>query len=324
MEKLETLKNVVDNAIIGSMCVVGKVETKKETNSFGRIRTTSLLCSSDGHYVTCVAEKKKLGKNYNEIKKNLKIGREVYLKGSMSSKSKIFYVTFASQNVFRMELNHLEETSENKVFKYIYDGDENSAIDLIKKCWDSFNINYEYGGRILIYSALSEKMGDLCEAIIKHPKFDYSIEDGFGDTIFHASLHLYGSNDADEKYLKFIKKVLDAILSLKNIEFFNIKTISNETALDIACMYPNEIWVVKELVSNPSVNINVIDDLNSTALTNAIRNKNIEAIKILSKRNDILVRTVDLEEADKVGIDLADFGFEIAEKLKKAYEYAMA
>jgi len=31
-----------------------------------------------------------------------------------------------------------------------------------------------------------------------------------------------------------------------------------------------------------------------------------------------------LEEADKVGIDLTEFGFEIAEKFKKAHEYAMA
>ncbi len=307
MEKLETLKNVVDNAIIGSMCVVGKVETKKETNAFGRIRTTSLLCSSDGHYVTCVAEEKKLGKNYNEIKKNLKIGKEVYLKGSMS-KSNIFYVTFASQDVFKMKLNHFEETSEIKVFKYIYDGDEKSAIDLIKKCGNNFNVNYECSYRILIYYALSEKMWNLCETIIKHPKFDYSVEDGFGETILHALLYLYGSDIVDEKYLEFIKKVLDALLSLKNIDFFNLKTINNETALDIACMYPNEIWVVKELVSNPSVDINAIDDLNSTALSNAICNDNIDAIKLLSKRKDLIVRDKDIELAKEKGIDLSKYG----------------
>ena len=306
MEKLETLKNVVDNAIIGSMCIIGEIATKKETNSFGRIRITSLLRSSDGHYVTCVAEEEKLGKDYNEIKKNLKIGRKVYLKGSMS-KSNIFYVTFASQDVFRMELNHFEETNEIKVFKYIYDGDEKSAIDLIKKCRDNFNVNYECGSRILIYSALSEKMGDLCEAIIKHPKFDYSIEDGFGETIFHSLLCLYGSND-DEKYLEFIKKVLDAILSLKNIDFFNLKTICNETAINIACMYPNDIWVVKELASNPSVDINAIDDFNSTALSNAIRNDNIDAIKLLSKRKDLIVRNDDIELAKEKGIDLSKYG----------------
>lgn len=306
MEKLETLKNVVDNAIIGPICVVGKVETKKETDSFGHIRTISLVSSSDGHYITCGVEKEKVGKNYDEIVKNLKIGKEVYLKGSMSKHHK-FFVTFASQDVFRMKLNHFEETNEIKVFKYIYDGNENSAIDLIKKCGDNFNVNYECGNKILIYSALSEKMGDLCEAIIKHPKFNYSIEDVFGETIFHTLLCLYGSND-DEKYLEFIKKVLDTILSLKNIDFFNLKTINNESALDIACMYPNEIWVVKELASNPSVDINTIDDFGCTALTTAIRYKNIEAIKILSKRKDLIVRDKDIELAKEKGIDLSKYG----------------
>lgn len=306
MEKLETLKNVVDNAIIGPMCVVGKVETKKETDSFGHVRTISLVSSSDGHYITCGVEKEKVGKNYDGIIKNLRIGKEVYLKGSMSKYHK-FFVTFASQNVFRMKLNHFEETNEIKAFKYIYDGDENSAIDLIKKCGDNFNVNYECCGKMFIYSALSEKMGDLCEAIIKHPKFDYSIEDDFGETFFTTLLILYGSN-ADEKYLEFLKKVLDAILSLKNIDFFNLKTINNETALDIACMYPNEIWVVKELASNPSVDISTIDDFGCTALTTAIRYENIEAIKILSKRKDLIVRDKDIELAKEKGIDLSKYG----------------
>ena len=74
-------------------------------------------------------------------------------------------------------------------------------------------------------------------------------------------------------------------------------------------MYPNEIWVVKELASNPSVDINTIDDFGCTALTTAIRYKNIEAIKILSKRKDLIVRDKDIELAKEKGIDLTEFGF---------------
>ena len=82
--------------------------------------------------------------------------------------------------------------------------------------------------------------------------------------------------------------------------------------------------MVEKLANKKDVNPNVINDIDCTALTTAIHNKNIEAVKILSKRNDILVRTVDLEEADKVGINLADFGFKDAIKLKKANEYTVA
>jgi len=306
MEKLETLKNVVDNAIIGSMCVVGKVETKKETNSFGRIWTTSLLCSSDGHYVVCTVQKEKVGKNYDEIIKNLKIGKEVYLKGSMSKRN-IFYVTFASQNVFRMELNHFEETNEIKVFKYIYDGDEKSAIDLIKKCGDNFNVNYECCGRILIFSAISKKMGDLCENIIKHPKFNCSVEDGFGETLLESLLYLLGIATA-ENDTSFLERMIRALLNNSSKQDLNAVDLNNDTAINISCEYPNLLWVTEDLANREYVNPNIIDDFGLTALTNAIRNDNIDAIKLLSKRKDLIVRDKDIELATKHGINLSEYG----------------
>ena len=119
-----------------------------------------------------------------------------------------------------------------------------------------------------------------------------------------------------------LDRMIKTTLKSERIDF-NATNINNDTAINIACEYPNLLWVVEEFVKKENVNPNIINDLDCTALTTAIHWKNIEAIKILATRKDVIVRPTDLEEADKVGIDLAEFGFEIAEKLKKAYEYAM-
>ena len=209
--------------------------------------------------------------------------------------------------------------------KLIDDDDEEGAIKLLKKCGDSFNVNYEYKSRVPLFSAINNRMYDLYDEIVNHPTFDCGMKDAFGETLLGSLLYLRGSVEIKDSPFKVeeIERMIKTVLNNKKYDF-NVTDINNDTVINIACEYLELLWVVEELANKKDVNPNVINDFECTALTNAIRNKNIEAIKILSKRNDILVRTVDLEEADKVGIDLAEFGFEIAIKLKKAYEYAMA
>ena len=209
--------------------------------------------------------------------------------------------------------------------KLIADDNEEGAIKLLKECGDSFNVNYEYKSRIPLFSAINNRMYDLYDEIVNHPMFDCGIEDGFGETLLESLLYISGCDDItflSENDRNSINRMIKTILNNKKFDF-NVTDLNNDTAINVACEYPRMIWVVEELAKKEEVNPNIINDFKCTALTNAIRNKNIEAIKILSKRNDILVRTVDLEEADKVGINLADFGFKAAIKLKKAHEYAM-
>lgn len=216
-------------------------------------------------------------------------------------------------------------TNEIKFHHLINSGDEKGAIKLLKECGNSFNVNYEYKSRVPIFSAINNRMYDLCDEIVSHPMFDCGIEDGFGETLLHLLLYLRGTDEIPitENDTASLDRMIKTILNNKKYDF-NLTDINHDTVINVACMYPNEIWVVKELISNPSVDINAIDDLNLTALTNAIRNDNIDAIKLLSKRKDLIVRDEDIELAKEEGIDLTEFGFEIAEKFKKAHEYAMA
>jgi ankyrin repeat protein len=226
------------------------------------------------------------------------------------------------------DFSNKEITEETYIqfHKLIADDDEEGAIKLLKECGDSFNVNYEYKSRVPLFSAINNRMYDLYDEIVNHPTFDCGIEDGFGETLLESLLYISGSDEItflSENDRNSINRMIKIVLNSKKFDF-NATDLNNDTAINVACEYPRMIFVVEELAKKEEVNPNIINDFGCTALTNAIRHKNIEAVKILSKRNDILVRTVDLEEANKVGIDLADFGFKAAIKLKKAHEYAMA
>jgi len=222
--------------------------------------------------------------------------------------------------------NEITRDTYIQFHKLIDDGDEKGAIELLKKYGDSFNVNYEYKMKIPIYSAISKKMYDLYDEIVKHPTFDTKTEDGFGESLLHSLLYLRGG--AEELQLQENEKTnIDRMIQiiLNNQKFdFNQRDISNDTPILVVCEYPNLIWCFKTLASNKSVDVNVVDDLNYSLITKCIDFNNLEALKILSTRKDLIVRGEDIELAKEEGIDLTEFGFEIAEKFKKTHEYAIA
>ena len=98
---------------------------------------------------------------------------------------------------------------------------------------------------------------------------------------------------------------------------FNFKDLNEDTAINVAAEYPQALWIVKALAAKKNVDINIINDFDCTALTNAIRNKNIKAIKVLAKRSDLLVRDYDLEVAKKYEVNLEDYGIDTSHCMTK-------
>jgi ankyrin repeat protein len=189
--------------------------------------------------------------------------------------------------------------------KLIDEGDEDGAIKLIEKQGKDFNVNYEFNMRLPIFSVVNSKMYKLFNVIINHPKFDPSFEDGFGDSLLQSLLYMYGSDDisASKEEEKNLKNMINAIVSCKNFDF-NIKDINNDTAINITCEYPKMAWVTEELVKNKNVDINFKNDLGNSPLASAIRNNNVDAIKALGKRPDLVVDKEDKALAESSGIDL--------------------
>ena len=214
------------------------------------------------------------------------------------------------------------ECLEIRLHQLIDNGEENEAIKLIDENKD-IDINYEYNDRILVLSAINNKMFDLFVKIINHPKFNSNIKDAFSETLLETLIYLYGSDDISESKDNedLCKRMIEAILKLDSYDF-NCKDLNEDTAINIACEYPKMLWIVEALAAKENVDINIVNDFDCAALGNAIRNKNLEAIKILSKRKDLNVRVADVEMAKKYNVDLSEYGIEIAKKLKKAHDYA--
>ena len=193
--------------------------------------------------------------------------------------------------------------------KLIADDDEEGAIKLLKEHGDFFNVNYQYKNRIPVFSAINNRMYYLYDEITNHPMFDCGIKDEFGETLLELLLYLSCSdeipmtaNDTESLY-----RMIRTVLNNKKFDF-NATDLNNDTAINVACEYPKLIWVVEELVNKECVNPNIINIFGDAALTNAIRNDNVDAIKLLSKRKDLIVRNKDIEVAKEEGISLSRYG----------------
>lgn len=211
-----------------------------------------------------------------------------------------------------------------KLHELINNGDGQGAINLIK-FERGIDVSYEYNNKVPTFSAINNEMFDLFEVIVNHPTFDSSIQDGFGETLLETLMYIYGSAEIanDKENEKKLERIITAILKSDTYDF-NTKDLNNDTAINIACEYPKMLWIVEALTSKKSVDINIVNYFEWTALGNCIRNKNLEALKIITKRKDLIVRVEDLKLADKYGIDLSEYGIEIAKKLKKTHDYAFA
>ncbi len=192
--------------------------------------------------------------------------------------------------------------------KLIDENDEIGAIKLLEKEGKKFNVNYEFNQRVPIISAVNNKMYNLFEKIVSHPKFDSSIEDGFGETLLESLIYLYGSDEisASKEEEKSLKRMITAILKSDTYDF-NAKDLNSDTAINIACEYPKMLWIVEALASKKSVDINIVNDFECAALGDCIRNKNLEALKIIGKRPDVKVREEDKKLAKTYGINLNDY-----------------
>ena len=192
--------------------------------------------------------------------------------------------------------------------KLIDENDEIGAIKLLEKEGKNFNVNYEFNQRVPIISAVNNKMYTLFEKIVSHPKFDSSIEDGFGETLLESLIYLYGSDEisASKEEEKSLKRMIIAILKSDTYDF-NAKDLNSDTAINIACEYPKMLWIVEALASKKNVDSNIVNDCEWAALGDCIRNKNLEALKIIGKRPDVKVREEDKKLAKTYGINLSDY-----------------
>ena len=189
--------------------------------------------------------------------------------------------------------------------KLIDEGDENGALELIEKEKD-IDVNYQFNDKRPIFSAIDAKMHRIVGKIIVNDKFDCNVDDGFGESLVQNLLYTYyldETNKLSDKNASNVKDMLEAVIDSGKFDL-NFIDDNEDTVINIACVNPNMLWLVEKLASRKDINVNCVNDIGYTALGNAIRYNNIEAVKLLGKRTDLKVSDADREMAKKNGIDL--------------------
>lgn len=200
-----------------------------------------------------------------------------------------------------MFLNREKIDSKIMLHKLIDEGNESEACALLTKEWDDIDINYEFNQSIPIFKVVNSNMFKLFKLMVEHPKFNYAVCDGFGEPILQSLLYAYGMNGADST--KNVKKMIDIILECDKFDF-NCQNINEDTAINVAAEREELNWVVEKLLTKPNIDINVINDYNCTSLGNAIRRKNVNAVKMLLAQPNVLIREEDYELAKQANIKL--------------------
>ena len=192
--------------------------------------------------------------------------------------------------------------------KFIDEHDEIGAIKLIEENMDKVDVNYEFNMRMPVFSALNASMFKLFGKIVSHPKFNSKVEDGFGETLLQSFLYMYSADEVtssseDEKSLI---DMITAILDNKSFDF-NARDLSGDTALTIVCEYPKMIWVAKKLISDRNVDVNQENEFHQSAIKKCISSNNLEVLRELGKRPDLVVSEEHKTLAKNRGINLDEY-----------------
>jgi hypothetical protein len=318
MKKIKSIKEIVTSPILKNkeeVHFIGKIVTK-ENHSWGKGKNkheiTKFLVKSDNFCITCSIESE--NKNYEELLNKIKIDKIRYFEGKIN-KSLIgidITVTYASSNIMLKRLEHEEESLEIRFLKHIYSHDEDAALNLLKNNAE-LNTNYEFNGNIPLFTVIGNEfeMVRLFEALVNHPNTILNTDDGFGEPLLNSLIYIYCCDEAkkDENYREYIARLINIVLNCERYDF-NMIDLNNNTTINAACDQLNDraLWIVKALASKKNVDINIVNDFECAALGNCIRNKNLECLKIISKRKDLIVRDEDREMAKKYGIDLSEYG----------------
>ena len=197
--------------------------------------------------------------------------------------------------------------------KLILEGSEDEAIELLQANPD-MDVNFEFNYNAPIFNVIEKNMLKLFECLINHPKFNTSLVDGFGSTILNKLMYDVSDPKLSKEQQNKIHTMIQLILDSNKFDL-NQQDINEDTAVNIAANSPITYNILRELVMNENVDINVVNDFNCTALGNAIRFQNVEAIKLLATRPDFKVREEDSILAKHFNIDLKAILSTVTEKI---------
>ena len=198
----------------------------------------------------------------------------------------------------------------NKILNCFFDclnENEPSSINFFQENRIDPNSKYVVCG--IVFAAINKSYFDLAKLIVSDDLFNANDAiDVLGEPLIcKVAWSIPGAKDAKlvEKYYDFIR------FCIKSGKFdLNVKDTNLDSVVNILAQWSTS-EEFKMLIANPNVNLNLVNDIECTALTNALRFDRVENVKLLAARGDLIVRPIDVVIADKHNIDLQTFGYKV-------------
>ena len=212
-----------------------------------------------------------------------------------------------------IEINESDFTEQGKLspsillHKYIDEGREDLAIELIENNGKEVDINFEFDGKTPIFSAIGSSMSRLFEVIINRDEFNHNAYDSFGETLLSSALFALSWKNISKT--RGGRELVSLIRMMVNCDKFNLNQANRygDTPLSIACAFPSELWFVKKLIANPMIDINTSNCDNKTPLMVCMEASNTDAIELIGSRPDLKITENDIEFAKRFNINLEKY-----------------
>ena len=149
----------------------------------------------------------------------------------------------------------------------------------------------------MVFEVIKNGMIDLLNLIINHPNFDNHVIDLFGETILTSTYYYYKANK-NIVYLDMIRMMIDN----PNVDI-NYTNLNQDTIAHLIASNADLCVILDKLVNNPTCDLNQLNDLGYTPIGEAIRYKNVNAVVMLARRSDVIIRKDDVELAEKYNIN---------------------
>lgn len=194
--------------------------------------------------------------------------------------------------------------------KYLKEERIAEAIELFKTK-DDIDVNFIHKNISIAHMGLRLNDDKLFETIINHASFKDGIQNAIGETFLTQLLYSY-MGGYDSIMVNNIKQKIQILINNSNVDL-NAVNINMSSPLCVAAESMDTNWVFHELVKNPKVNINVVDDDDMSALTYAIKHNDIDGIQALMNRPELVIRQRDIDMANKCNVNLT----QISQSLKE-------
>lgn len=178
--------------------------------------------------------------------------------------------------------------------------------------------NYVFYASMPAIKAITNGDNKLFDALINHPKFDITLTEGFGEPYSHFLILTMETKLGDRT--ANLQSWIDMCMSiLENPKYdINCLNINDDTTLHCACEQPEFIQIVKYLVNRADVDVNKVNDWGFRPIDVALdlEKVNIEAVKSLLIREDLIITDETNALAKSKGIDLDKLREHVLKKQK--------